>query len=107
MERKNTEINISQVQTICFLLKKQIQETEEYLKENESDKYTRALLGTYKDALVKFYYISEADNGILLTETDKAFSITERHIKEGLFTEEEIKEGNEEYFQQLVKRHGV
>jgi hypothetical protein len=107
MERKNTEINISQVQTICFLLKKQIEETKEYLKENEGDKYMKALLETYKDALIKFYYISEATNGILLTETDKAFSVTERHIKEGLFTEEEIKEGDEEYFQQLVKIHGV
>lgn len=106
MEAKKVVLNISQVQTIVFLLQKQIEETENRLKKEPENKYESRLLETYKDALVKFYYISAANFGVQLVESKESQNMNKSFIAAGEATESEIIAEHEEYFQYLKKIHG-
>lgn len=106
MEAKKVVLSISQVQTIVYLLKKQIEETKQVLSEEPENKYESALLETYKDALVKFYYISAANFGVQLVESEESQNMNKSFIAEGEATESEIIAEHEEYFQYLKQIHG-
>jgi hypothetical protein len=106
MEARKVTLNISQVQTIVYLLGKQIEETENILKEEPGNKYESRLLETYKDALVKFHYISAAQFGLQLVESEESQNIDKKYIEAGEMTESERITENEEYFQYLKKIHG-
>jgi hypothetical protein len=106
MEAKKVILNISQVQTIAYLLEKQIEETKQLLNEEPDNKYESRLLETYKDALVKFYYISAANFSVQLVESEESQNMAKKYIEDGEMTESERIAENEEYFQYLKKIHG-
>lgn len=104
---KKAELSISQIQTIIFLLRKQIAETEIHLQEHTDDEYMAAMLKEYKDSIVKFYYISTAQFGVQLVEDEKSQNIVKKDIEAGELTESERIAENNEYFQYLQKLHGA
>jgi polyribonucleotide nucleotidyltransferase len=101
MEKKTVEISISQVQTIINALKKIVKECEE----EGTGYFAPDIIKEYKDAIIKFYYISEAQFSIQLTETDERYNKVKTEIEDGLWSVEDREIENYGYYQYLKELH--